>query len=310
MRNINEFNKYADIENIRTLIAHDTHCDQSPMMHALKPYKDENIGDVLDEIIAKIESDSKYETPRKWFHGWDTYKSFMQYFQRKLTDKKTEQISKNTYYFDMVSPCECDVESVGNFKDTSSILRLKQDTNDTIADLQHVGINAEGLEFINMKLKRCFYHRVHSPVDGKIAKLTPIRKDAPIFGDNSLWVVEIDSDFGPVYVLLVGELSIQEFAFAVKVGQTVKKFDLLGYFNWGSQVVIVYDEGNFQGDCIMRAGQRYFVGDGVYKSWEERRTRDADVLGMNQPRKAGDRDLTGTALHNINPFDYYLTSDR
>jgi hypothetical protein len=70
-------------------------------------------------------------------------------------------------------------------------------------------------------------------------------------------------------MLLVGELSIQDFTFSLKKGDIIKKLEELGSFNWGSQVVIIFEKDSFNGDILINQKEKYFVGEGIF-SFKER----------------------------------------
>lgn len=124
--------------------------------------------------------------------------------------------------------------------------------------------NVDDLSFINMKLLKVYYHRVHSPISGKIKDIIEVSPDDNFFGDNNLWIVEISTkDFGNVYMILVGELSIQDFTFKIKKGDNINMFEEVGNFNWASQVILLYDEKYFDSIKI-NSGEKYFIGEPVY----------------------------------------------
>jgi phosphatidylserine decarboxylase len=188
----------------------------------------------------------------------------MEYFTRQLTDEKFQEIKSQKH--ELSIPCESTIESIGDFSDTSSILRLKKDTEDVISDLESYGVrDIKNLHFINMKLWKCFYHRVHSPLSGKVIDLQSIESGENFFGNNTLWVVTIKSEMnGLVYLLLVGELSIQDFNFKIKKGDEIEMYQELGNFDWGSQVVLIFDPSKFKEELNIIQGQKYFIGDKIF----------------------------------------------
>jgi phosphatidylserine decarboxylase len=237
----------------------------------LYPVRNKKIGAKLQQIIAHHEAYAgpygargQYDTPKSWFRP-SKYDTFMQYFGRKLTPEKSSEIAEAAKGFSMVMPCEANIESIGSFGDTSSILRLKKPTDVVDRDLEKAGVgNVKQLDFISMKLLLCFYHHIHCPVDGVIQKITYFGREEELFGENSLWLVEFDTPaHGTVYMLLVGESSIQDFDFTLMEGDAAKKFKEFGKFTWGSQVVVIYDPTKFTAPLI-KAGEKHFVGDGVY----------------------------------------------
>lgn len=158
------------------------------LMAALYQYRFENIGsNLLEMIFNRLFTEANYKTPDTFFQTV-SYKSFMDYFMRKLSDEKWKGIQENVLNYSMVLPCECDIESIGTVDEgTDKIIRLKEEA-DVINDLRSVGINTMGMDFINMKLRKCYYHRIHSPIDGNIVSVIPAHKSAPLFGNNTLWL--------------------------------------------------------------------------------------------------------------------------
>lgn len=264
MKRFHDYTTFNGLENLKEIVAKKDPSMSEDLMKALFPLRDKNIGQTLQDIIKRFEKSAEYTTPNKWFNP-NKYNTFMEYFQRKLSNKKTEEIESKIDQFMMVMPSESNVESIGNFTDTSSILRLKKPTNDVVKDLTDVGISdVSTMNFISLKLLKCYYHRVHCPVSGNIQKITFVGREEPLFGDNSLWVVEFNSDEGRIYMLVVGELSIQDFDFNFKEGDKVNKFDELGKFNWGSQLVLIYEKDSFVSEPLIIEKEKYFVGDGIF----------------------------------------------
>jgi hypothetical protein len=93
--------------------------------------------------------------------------------------------------------------------------------------------------------------------------MIPIEGKEDFFGENSLWILEIKTEKSPVYLLLVGESTIQDFDFLVEKGDKLNIFDMIGYFNWGSQTLIFYDPKDY-GDIQIKEKSNYFVGQCIF----------------------------------------------
>jgi phosphatidylserine decarboxylase len=131
--------------------------------------------------------------------------------------------------------------------------------------MKKIGLNLENYSFVNHKLLLTFYHRIHSPVSGTVERIIPYPKEEKIFGENALWILDINTgDKGHVYFMLVGESEIQDFNFLIKEGQHVEKFEELGNFNWGSQTVLFYDNTKFGFDINVKPNTHFFVGDKIF----------------------------------------------
>jgi phosphatidylserine decarboxylase len=62
-------------------------------------------------------------------------------------------------------------------------------------------------------------------------------------GSEALWLVKIQTSFGVVKVMCIGEWTVQTFISEIEVGQEISKLDKLGYFYFGSQVIVFLPKG-------------------------------------------------------------------
>ena len=198
------------------------------------------------------------EVSMDWYDG-APYQTYIDYFNRWLTEKKLAEIKENSKSCEIILPNECMVESVGLVSDTSSIIRLKKSAKDVASDLKSFGV-PENYAFVNMKLFVSFYHHIHCPVNGKIRRAIPIEGDSNFFGNNTLWFVEFETDKSPVFMLIIGESAIQDFNFMVRKGQSLEKGDNLGYFAWGSHTVLLYNPDDYSGELGVQRKNHYFFG--------------------------------------------------
>jgi phosphatidylserine decarboxylase len=128
--------------------------------------------------------------------------------------------------------------------------------------------------FVTYYLCPTDYHRVHSPVDGDIQRVThvpgelwPVNKWSVenihgLFSVNERIIVELATELGPVAVVFVGATNVGQIVLSfdasfrgnqlkltenrvVEYGEPikVKKGQELGMFRMGSTVVVVYGEG-------------------------------------------------------------------
>jgi phosphatidylserine decarboxylase len=263
MRFIKEYKKFDELDLLSDKAIDSL--DNEVIMSILYKHRNKEIGNKLWKIINKFKINKdwgKYSTPDDWFEDKE-YKTFMQYFKRKISKEKFEEIKSQKNKMSL--PSECNIESIGKISDTSSIIRLKKSAENVIEDLKNIGVkNVDNLSFINMKLLKVYYHRVHSPISGKIKDIIEVSPDDNFFGENNLWIVEISTkESGSVYMILVGELSTQDFNFAIKKGDNIDMFQEVGNFNWASQVIILYDNKKFDSIKI-NSGKKYFIGDPIY----------------------------------------------
>ena len=164
----------------------------------------------------------------------------------------------------MVIPNECFIEGLDSFKNTEKIVRLKQKSPDVLKDLKKFDIDIPNYDYIDMKLLVTYYHRIHMPVTGTIKRMVPIEGKDDFFGKNSLWILEIETKKSPVYLVLVGESTIQDFDYLVEKDTPLNVFDTIGYFNWGSQTLIFYNPKDYD-DIQIKEKTTKFVGDCIFK---------------------------------------------
>ncbi|CAK0855903.1 unnamed protein product [Prorocentrum cordatum] len=120
----------------------------------------------------------------------------------------------------------------------------------------------DGHRLVQLRLRWHDYHRVHSPVDGRIASVDAFVKDELFPGSEAMTVFAIEACLGTVKLMCIGEWSVQSFVLhqrSVRGGQ-VRKMDELGHFDAGSQVLLVLPRG---ADVLLRGGERLFPGDPV-----------------------------------------------
>ena len=263
MKFIIEYQKFNELDLLQDKTIDSL--DNEIIMSILYKHRHKEIGTKLQKIINKFKFNDKwgqYSTPDNWFVN-KKYKTFMEYFKRKLSKDKFTEIKSQKNILSL--PCECNVESVAKISDTSSIIRLKKSANRVVEDLKNIGLkNVDNLSFINMKLLKVYYHRVHSPISGKIKNIIEVAPDDNFFGDNNLWIVEIfTKNFGSGYLMIVGELTIQDFTFRVKTGDNIEMFEEVGNFNWASQVILLFDENKFD-KIKIQSEKKYFIGHGIY----------------------------------------------
>lgn len=197
------------------------------------------------------------EVHPEWFVNG--YENFMDFFNRSLTPEKFKEIKKNSKKHNLIIPNECNIESIGQVKDTSSIIRLKKTATEVAQDLKNLGV-PEDYWFVNMKLLISYYHNIHCPVNGTLKRMIPVDKKLGLFGKNSLWFLEFETEKSPVYLLLVGESAIQDFNFLVKKRDKIEIADKLGYFVWGSQTILLFNKEDYEGDIKISKRNHYFLG--------------------------------------------------
>ena len=240
---------------------------ETALLNEIQPIKDEKI-DFLEEIVdVLIKNDNTWDpnpgNPAPLFIFKESqFSSFMEYFTREISDSLKEHIREDIEESNEKPKIACmsesDVESFGSIKDLDKIISLKKPCENIVDTIRGLGFELnDNYKFLNTKLLITYYHRVHSPVSGKINKIVHFPKDNEFFGENSLSIVVYDH----ACLLLVGESKIQDFIFKVKEGDVVDIFQELGNFSWGSQTVLFFDSTVYSCKLDLETGQHLFVGD-------------------------------------------------
>jgi len=233
-------------------------------------YRHQDLGTLGMEIIQAI---GKHDglwypggtapTDRVELMDWSG-KSFMEIFTRNILPEKLrglkEECMVNNKKF--AQAAECWVEGFGPVENLYSD-RLKKSVEDCKKDMENMGCNLEGYSYINCRLLLSYYHMIHSPVNGVVKRILPCPQESNFFGDNALWLVEIETDTDPVYMLIVGELNVQDFDFSIKEGQDISILDKIGHFGWGSQMLYFLKVPSGQKLALTENVAHYFVGDDI-----------------------------------------------
>ena len=207
----------------------------------------------IDDLASAMNKDLGYDVDRQAFVPVK-YKTFDDWFLRKLSPDTMSSCVKKSILAEVCSPVQGTVRK----KVPAGEMTLKRSVIE-IDDL--LGIMS-GNDLVQISLQKTDYHRVHSPVDGKIVEIIEVKKDELFPGSEAMVIISIQAQFGIVKVMCIGEWSVQTFMTTLGVGEEVFKMDELGYFYFGSQVVIILPEGV---DIIAnREGkERVFPGDPI-----------------------------------------------
>lgn len=187
------------------------------------------------------------------YHDW-----FTRDLRREVKEKlKAQAISAAMF----AMPVECVIESIGLVGDMNSIIRLKKSTEFVNQELLREGIPPDYV-FINMKLLTSHYHHVVAPCKGTIKQIMRVPKEKKIFGNASLTYIVISTGFGDVALMIVGEAVVQDFVLSI-TNNTVDMLDDIGYFAWGSQVVMLLPTA--MREIIVKPRYYHFIGDTAVK---------------------------------------------
>ena len=245
-------------ESVRDMLD-DHHAEGNPweqVFQAIKanrlygaPEPDINI-DFLADVMNK---ELDYDFDRHAFVPTQ-YSTFEDWFLRELSDETLDICLKKAALCDMSSPVQGTVRKFV----PSGEMTLKKSVimSEDLLDL----LSSDRL--IQISLKKTDYHHVHSPVNGQVKEVSGLEKDEFFPGSEAMVIITIGTGFGDVKVVCIGEWSVQTFLSHVEAGDHVDKMTQLGFFYFGSQVIVAFPL------CVEiivndNAKQRVFPGDPI-----------------------------------------------
>ena len=157
----------------------------------------------------------------------------------------------------VVSPVDAVLEDIGSIKETSEII-VKGKTY-SIAEM--LGNSQLLSKYINgtymvLYLSPSHYHRIHSPVTGKVVKQWtlggksyPVNKLGLKYGKaplskNYRTITELQHECGHVSVVKVGALFVNSIE-VVHNGEHINKGEELAFFTFGSTIVLLFEKDTF-----------------------------------------------------------------
>lgn len=205
----------------------------------------------IEKLAIMMAIDHDYPTPREAFHP-TSYKTFDDWFLRRLTSSTLSQCINNAKNSDVCCPVEGRImpEAPPNGRMTLKRSMIEVDK------FLHI---LEGDDLIQIALKKTDYHRVHSPFDGMIVSVEELQHNQLFEGSEAMVIFDFETSFGPAKLLCIGEATVQTFVTDVQPGTKAKKMQELGYFNFGSQVIIVLPHGL----RLDRSPRKMFPGDPI-----------------------------------------------
>lgn len=184
----------------------------------------------------------------------DKYPNLREFFIRKLKPGL-----RPLAVAEVVHPCDSRIQEAGVIQQGQliqakgklySVQELSQDVN---ADQKW----NQGY-FITYYLHPRDYHWAHFPLSGVITQITKIQGQLwPVNQMAVRWIpglyiknarvfIEIQTIYGPVGICMVGAFNVGRISLVVEVHQTVQKGDPVGYFNFGSTVVVLFPSSFYE----------------------------------------------------------------
>ncbi|WRT64623.1 phosphatidylserine decarboxylase [Kwoniella shivajii] len=194
----------------------------------------------------------------------DSFRNFNEFFYRKLRpDARPVEEPGNEGR--LVSCADCRMMAFETVNEATQIWIKGREF--TVARLlgpnyKDVADRYEGGGLGIFRLAPQDYHRFHSPVKGKVGKMTmidgeyytvnpqAIRTTLDVYGENVRKVVPIQSEeFGLVMTVWVGAMMVGSILTTVEEGQEINRAEELGYFAFGgSTIVCLFEKGAMKWD--------------------------------------------------------------
>jgi len=256
----------------------------------------DHIGIDYDRFADWLNTSFGYETPRSTFTP-QQYRTYYDWFLRSLAPPAVVAARANAASTDVCSPIQGHVVYSGLVGDGQ--IELKDGSANILEALRHREPDLASHEFVKFNLDVHDYHHIHSPVDGKVSDIHYFDEGTDPFGHNNAMVIEIDTAFGRVFVCCIGELTVQSIHHEVHPGDTVRKVDRLGWFWWGSMMLVVFPSGL---RIEAMPDQSVFVGDYI-AMLEQRRVQ----AGSHEKSIALMKFLSRVAIGNGAAHHIYIT---
>ncbi|MED3553910.1 archaetidylserine decarboxylase [Cytobacillus praedii] len=184
------------------------------------------------------------------------YQSLNEFFIRRLKDG-IRPIDQNNAA--LVSPVDATITGIGRV-DEKSIINVKGQnyTTDELLGSAPTFNRYRGGFFIVLYLSPANYHRVHSPVTGTIiAKNHILGRAYPVneFGlkhmnkvlsHNERLITYMRHQYGDLSIVKVGAMNVSSIKYTNSLAIHLNKGDELAYFEFGSTVVLLVENGAFE----------------------------------------------------------------
>lgn len=201
----------------------------------------------------------------------EDYRSLNEFFTRRLKPGK-RPIDQSAG--SLVSPVDAKITGCGVIKD-GLILQVKgQDY--TVEELLNGSPRLS--QYLNgyywvLYLSPTDYHRIHSPCEGEIVEtehiagrvypvnefgLTSMRR---VLSRNERLVTYIRNEIGEVAVVKVGALNVSSIKFVEPMPQTLERGDELAYFEFGSTIVLLTEDGTLHPRSDLNTGDKVRMGE-------------------------------------------------
>lgn len=201
----------------------------------------------------------------------EEYASLNEFFTRRLRSG-IRPIDDTTHA--VVSPVDGLVTSVGRIE-SGLIMNIKGQsyTLDELLNRSPRTVNYENGFYYVLYLSPTDYHRIHSPIDGKIVekehipgRVYPVNSKGlrymrQVLSRNERLITYIQHDHGEVAVVKVGALNVSSIQYVTPLPNQLERGSDLAYFEFGSTVVLLMSNNTFEASDYVKLGDQLKMGE-------------------------------------------------
>jgi phosphatidylserine decarboxylase len=176
----------------------------------------------------------------------------------------------------VVSPVDARITGIG-LAESGRILNVKgQDyTIEELLNRSPRTINYTNGFYFVLYLSPTDYHRIHAPVSGKIIEkehvpgkvypvndfgLTHMRR---VLSRNERLITYMQHEYGEIAVVKVGALNVSSIQYVIPLPGELERGADLAYFEFGSTVVLLMENGTFECRPDLQIGSRVRMGEAL-----------------------------------------------
>lgn len=199
-----------------------------------------------------------------------SYSSLHDFFIRKLKSDR-----RPTAPTPVISPVDGKVEAVGELHGGIEFLvKGQQYSLAALLGNERMAKHYQKGMYAVFYLSPADYHRIHSPVNGTVLKQYvvgkksyPVNQPGLLYGKSPLsgnyrMVTELETEFGRLLVVKVGAMFINSIELT-NHGKNWKKGEEVGYFSFGSTVVMFFEENQIELVDGIENGRQVKMGEAV-----------------------------------------------
>lgn len=199
------------------------------------------------------------------------YKSLNDFFTRRLKPGLRPVHADTTR---VVSPVDAAITGIGDIKEGLIVNVKGQDyTIDELLNRSPRTVNYNNGFYFVLYLSPTDYHRIHSPISGDIlekehvpGKVYPVnefglRHMKRVLSRNERLITFIQHATGEVAVVKVGALNVSSIQYVTPLPNKLERGQELAYFEFGSTVVLLFEDGMFEPRLDLKLGSKVKMGE-------------------------------------------------